>query len=192
MLRLRLTIDAQPRWKKGQPPQRTTGVARTNSIQASSLGANGVPEGMLPQHGGHRHDDQRRRQRQADPKSPRHEAEFRVGFLFPRDGKGFERHAALGTRAGAALADFRVHRAGVNGAGIRCLRRDAARRAGREKLRGWPGIVPGKIRYKNRIAGPGIDRNPLRLRVLLPCRIQDQSRDHTSNRYYASLAQSDK
>ena len=38
MLRLRLTIDAQPRWKNGQPPQRTTGVARANSIQASSLG----------------------------------------------------------------------------------------------------------------------------------------------------------
>ena len=30
MLRLRLTIDAQPRWKNGQPPQSTTGVARTS------------------------------------------------------------------------------------------------------------------------------------------------------------------
>src|SRR5437879_10954222 len=31
MFRLRFTIDCQPRTKKGQPPQRTTGLARTNS-----------------------------------------------------------------------------------------------------------------------------------------------------------------
>ena len=32
MLVERFTIDAQPRWKKGHPPQSTTGVARSNSI----------------------------------------------------------------------------------------------------------------------------------------------------------------
>src|SRR5581483_7028294 len=31
MLVDRLTMDAQPRWKNGQPPQSTTGVARNNS-----------------------------------------------------------------------------------------------------------------------------------------------------------------
>src|SRR3989441_8673921 len=36
MFRLRLTIDAQPRGKNGQPPQSTTGVARTSCSQAMS------------------------------------------------------------------------------------------------------------------------------------------------------------
>src|SRR2546427_624323 len=36
MFRLRLTIDAHPRAKNGQPPQRTTGVARTSCSQAMS------------------------------------------------------------------------------------------------------------------------------------------------------------
>ena len=117
MLRLRLTTDAQPRWKKGQPPQRTTGVARTNLIQAS-FRRKSVAERLRPQHGGHGQDDQRRGQRQADPKSPRHEAEFGVDGLFPRNGKGFQRHAALGARARAAVADLRIHGASVYGSGI--------------------------------------------------------------------------
>jgi hypothetical protein len=33
MLRWRLTTDAQPRWKNGQPAHSTTGVAKTNWIQ---------------------------------------------------------------------------------------------------------------------------------------------------------------
>ncbi len=32
MLRLRLTSEAQPRWKNGAPAQKTTGVARANCI----------------------------------------------------------------------------------------------------------------------------------------------------------------
>ena len=36
MFRLRLTTDAHARWKNGQPPQRTTGVARTSCSQAMS------------------------------------------------------------------------------------------------------------------------------------------------------------
>ena len=32
MLGLRLAMEAQPRWKKGQPPQSTTGVESTSSI----------------------------------------------------------------------------------------------------------------------------------------------------------------
>ena len=31
-------IEAQPRWKKGQPPQSTTGVARTNCSQVKAPG----------------------------------------------------------------------------------------------------------------------------------------------------------
>src|ERR1700723_859850 len=38
MLRLRFLREAQPRWKNGHPAQTTTGVASTNSIQASSFG----------------------------------------------------------------------------------------------------------------------------------------------------------
>jgi len=36
MLRLRLTSDAQPRWKIGQPPHSTTGVASANSSHCSA------------------------------------------------------------------------------------------------------------------------------------------------------------
>jgi hypothetical protein len=36
MLRLRLTIDIQPRSKKGQPAQRTTGVASTSWSHADT------------------------------------------------------------------------------------------------------------------------------------------------------------
>src|ERR1019366_9361618 len=36
MLRLRLAMDRQKRTKKGQPPQRTTGVARVNSNQVQN------------------------------------------------------------------------------------------------------------------------------------------------------------
>src|SRR5439155_4288461 len=38
MLRLRLTIEAQPRWKNGQPPQRATGVARASCNQFNRRG----------------------------------------------------------------------------------------------------------------------------------------------------------
>ena len=38
MLRLRWTIEAQARSKNGQPAHSTTGVARTNCIQAESAG----------------------------------------------------------------------------------------------------------------------------------------------------------
>src|SRR5205807_2419228 len=38
MFRLRLTTDAHPRWKNGQPPQRATGVASTSSIHARLRG----------------------------------------------------------------------------------------------------------------------------------------------------------
>ena len=38
MFRLRLTSDAQPRWKKGHPAQSTTGVASRNMIQADRRG----------------------------------------------------------------------------------------------------------------------------------------------------------
>src|SRR6266849_7146789 len=38
MFGLRLTSDDQKRWKKGQPPQRTTGVARRNSMPFRTAG----------------------------------------------------------------------------------------------------------------------------------------------------------
>ena len=38
MLRLRLSSDAQARWKNGQPAHQTTGVARANWIQADVAG----------------------------------------------------------------------------------------------------------------------------------------------------------
>ena len=38
MLRLRLTSEAQPRWKNGSPAHSTTGVASTNCTQLDSSG----------------------------------------------------------------------------------------------------------------------------------------------------------
>ena len=50
MLVLRFTIDAQPRWKNGHPPQSTTGVASSNSIHGSqppgSACCSGIPGSM--------------------------------------------------------------------------------------------------------------------------------------------------
>src|SRR6266571_6635237 len=52
MFRLRFTIDCQPRTKNGQPPQRTTGVARTNSTQARARSeislSSGAPRRFAP------------------------------------------------------------------------------------------------------------------------------------------------
>jgi hypothetical protein len=45
MLGLRRTTEAQARWKKGQPHQRTTGVVRTScsQLRAVMYGCNGLP-----------------------------------------------------------------------------------------------------------------------------------------------------
>src|SRR5277367_4234101 len=40
ILVLRFTIDVQPRWKNGQPPHSTTGVANANSIHGSHVERN--------------------------------------------------------------------------------------------------------------------------------------------------------
>ena len=46
MLRWRLMMEAQPRWKNGHPAQRTTGVARANSSQPSALPAKRCCSGL--------------------------------------------------------------------------------------------------------------------------------------------------
>src|ERR1700740_3852382 len=43
MFGLRLTSEAQKRWKNGQPPHSTTGVARKNSIRSRVSGARRRP-----------------------------------------------------------------------------------------------------------------------------------------------------
>ena len=45
MLRLRFTIDCQPRTKNGQPPQSTTGEASPSEIHVTSRGANRLRTG---------------------------------------------------------------------------------------------------------------------------------------------------
>src|SRR5207302_6953783 len=47
MLVERFTMDVQPRWKNGHPPQRTTGVASSNSIQGSHAAGKTRCTGML-------------------------------------------------------------------------------------------------------------------------------------------------
>ena len=114
MFRLRLTSEAQPRSKNGQPPHRTTGVAssefdpadrahRENSLQRAGPGS--MSDMPSSKHGN--------RERDADPESARHGNEFGIFFFFDDGGARLKSHAA--NRAGARFGahDFRMHRAGV-------------------------------------------------------------------------------
>ena len=108
MFRLRLTIDCQPRTKKGQPHQRTTGVASANSIQGRTC-----PELRCAQ--GQEHESQQRdAQRDADPQTPNHAVELR-GIFFARAVARLERHAAFGASSRAELVDLGIHGADVLG-----------------------------------------------------------------------------
>ena len=123
MFGLRLTSDVQKRWKNGSPHQRTTGVASRNSSQGRlqrerrdaevSVAMNARGQSMLA----HRDRQQRRGEDDADPEAAGHVAEFGIFFLRRSDRAGLEGHAADGARSGLGAHDFRMHRAGVFGAG---------------------------------------------------------------------------
>ena len=70
--------------------------------------------GVHPRHGDHH---QGRGQHQADPEPALHVRQLGVLLLGGRGHLRFERHAALRAGPGTALADLRVHGAGVPGAG---------------------------------------------------------------------------
>ena len=124
MFGLRLTIDAQPRSKNGQPAHQTTGVASTRPIQFVHAQVDAAAKAHAEHHVAHRQQEDRRAEHRADPEAPRHvDAARDSGPSSSADRARLERHAA--DRAGARLVadDLRVHRARVF---------DAHRRARRE------------------------------------------------------------
>src|SRR5262249_20497411 len=74
----------------------------------------------------------RQGQREPDPEPPSHVGELWIGSALRAHQLGLERHAADRAGARSHLADLRMHRAGVNGAGWQ--RRGGSRR-GREITR---------------------------------------------------------
>ena len=138
MLRLRDTIDRAPRTKNGQPAQRTTGVARTQLNPVRRLRTDDrVEVRNVAGHFERRHGN---RQRHGDPEPPRHVDEFRIRPGLGGRRLGLERHAADRAASRPDLADFRVHRAGVDRSRGRARRRfgrrfaDVALRLGEELL----------------------------------------------------------
>ena len=112
MLRLRVTSDAQPRTKNGQPAHSTTGVARPVAIQFETAGREQhMQTGQMP---AHLQRDHRHGERERDPEAPRHVDEFGVRAFGRRRDLRLQRHAADRAAARADLADLRMHRAGVD------------------------------------------------------------------------------
>ena len=110
--------DDHPRSKNGNPPQTTTGDARASWIQTECLTAQPCRQSDPRNHLGHREQQERNRQSQADPEPPRHVDEFGIGGLLLRHhGDRFEGHPADRARARTIADDLRVHGAGVRGSG---------------------------------------------------------------------------
>ena len=148
MLRLRLTSDAQPRSKNGQPAQSTTGVARTSCSQIESLGRHErvepVARGCMPPIASSEHRQRSGRGRPGTAGScPRVRGSARASAATI---SGSSAMPQIGQAPGPDLPDFRVHRAGVDGVGRhrRCggLGGQVAFRIGRE-------LRPGSRRNRN-------------------------------------------
>ena len=146
MLVLRFTTEAQPRWKNGQPPQRTTGVASSSSSQGRSPSYQRIDDMNTrgPQHAAHGDRQERCGQRQADPKAPRHVPQFGIVFVY-RHRARLERHAADRTsprllRAQCADASGRCTRVWLQGAPAT---RDRAPFHTSDRVQGRPAVLQG-------------------------------------------------
>ena len=120
MLRLRLTTEAQPRWKNGQPAHSTTGVDSANWIQMESCGgtrSSQAEAGMWPPISSTNTGSVRaqRRSRTAGVMS----ASSWLGAASAVPSSGSSAMPQIGQLPGPVLADLRVHRAGVDRAGLR-------------------------------------------------------------------------
>ena len=102
MFRLRLTIEAQPRSKNGQPPQSTTGVASTNSIQPIARIESKCCKRLAGKHVGHAEKQERERKRDADPESARHGHEFGIFFFVAAAVRGSSAMPQIGHEPGSA------------------------------------------------------------------------------------------
>ena len=126
MLRLWRTSESQPRRKNGNPAHSTTGVARTNCSQfASNPGCGSISSATTgtasaaPIH--------RRRLMSASSG---------LASAFGADGQRLQRHPADRATAGADLAHFGVHWAGVGGrrVGSRFVERRSGTGPGRRRI----------------------------------------------------------
>jgi hypothetical protein len=109
MFRLRVTSDCQPRTKKGQPPQSTTG-RRQQELNPDRRGRVDPPRQGGRDHLAHRERKDGDGQDQAHPEPPGHVDQLGARPLV--GGERIERlegHPALGASAGSDLADLRVH-----------------------------------------------------------------------------------
>jgi hypothetical protein len=134
MLRLRLISDAQPRTKNGPtgPEHHRRGQEELQPVHR--LPPEQVQPGEMRTHLQHQ---DREGQHEADLEPPLHVGELGIRPGVRRGAQGLERHAADRAAAGADLADFGVHRAGVDRLrshrlGRRRLAREVAVRVGRE------------------------------------------------------------
>ena len=78
----RLMIDCHPRWKNGQPAQRTTGVLRMNCTQRDQSLC--IQSGRTGKHVDIARRNTGRAKRRADPKPARHIAKFGVFLVGAR------------------------------------------------------------------------------------------------------------
>ena len=113
MFRLRLTREAHPRVKNGQPPQSTTGVAKSNCTQvrrrAEKACCTGWP-GSISDIASSKSGTVRSRLSQ---NRRRHVDQFGIRFLLHTHGPWFEGHTTDG-----AAARFGAHNLGVHGTGV--------------------------------------------------------------------------
>ncbi len=64
----------------------------------------------------HLHNEHGNGQYKPDPETPRHVSQLGIGAAFGGCHQGLQRHAADRAGSRALLADFRMHRTGINGA----------------------------------------------------------------------------
>ena len=110
-------MDAQPRTKKGHPPQSTTGVAERELDPRARALAESMPHGIAGNQVGHRQEEERHREDRRDPEPARHVVELGVRLLL-------DRAIAPAARAPCRRSDrCRGPSAAPPGASGRCTRR---------------------------------------------------------------------
>ncbi len=178
MFRLRWTIEDQPRSKNGQPPHRTTGVARANSshprpvpLTRSCKGWEGIRSEIMIARSGSVSTS-------ADPEASGHADQFGVGRIVVCRCEGFERHAADGTASRLVADDLRVHRAGVFASRNRRWRRwkliAACAAECRRTSQGWLRIFSDRIGRRSTTSCRSVRLTTSPSRRQLSCRRLDR------------------
>ena len=128
MLSERLRTEAQPRTKNGQPAHRHHWRREQKLNPRRRLRRNVAMKVEDRNVRAHFQDDDRHRQRDADPEAPRvMSINSALGPVSAAGAQRFQRHAADRAGAWADLPDLRMHRTGIDRAVRRRLRRAAWR-----------------------------------------------------------------